>query len=115
MEMKVIIKAMNRKNGSEMVEASIVLPIIILLSMLMIRVMVFYMEILMTGSSLHRNLIFQERTDHGVIIRTSEKERRVDLVNRGILRFSPGKDIKASWYLINYDDTVRFKAAATSD
>ena len=100
--MKVIIRAMNRKNGSEMVEASIVLPIIILLSMLMIRVMVFYMEI-------------QERTDHGVIIRTSEKERRVDLVNRGILRFSPGKDIKASWYLINYDDTVRFKAAATSD
>lgn len=99
--------ALRRKNGSQMIEASIVLPLVILVVMLLIRVMVFYMEILCAGVRLHGNTIAEQTDRLDITIKRNEREDRVDLAPGGVLRHSPGKDLKAEWYLINFDQQVR--------
>ena len=99
--------AFRRKNGSQMVEASIVLPLVILVAMLLIRVMIFYMEILCAGVRLHGNTIAEQTDRLDITIKRNVREDRVDLAPGGVFRHSPGKDLKAEWYLINFDQQVR--------
>jgi hypothetical protein len=45
------------KRGSQMTEAAISLPLVILTAMLMIRLFVFYLDILVTGIEEHRKAL----------------------------------------------------------
>ena len=45
------------KRGEQMVEASIVLPIIILVIMLLVRLCTFYLECLIAQTNMHRNML----------------------------------------------------------
>ena len=54
--MKVMIR-LRSKRGSQMVEAAISLPLIIITAMLLVRMFVFYLDILTTGIKAHREAL----------------------------------------------------------
>ena len=90
-----------------MTEAAISLPLIILASMLMLRMFVFYLDILNTGISEHRKALEMQDSYRGVFIRTYEEEKQVELLKGGLLAKNAVKRLKTKAYLINEDILVR--------
>lgn len=95
------------KKGSQMVEAAVSLPVILLTAMLMIRLLVFYLEILTAGIDEHREALAAQDAYNGALMRTYEDERRVDMLSGGILKRGVSKRIEVKAYLINEDFLVR--------
>ena len=58
------------KRGSQMVEAAISLPLILITAMLLIRMFVFYMDILTTGIREHRAALNEQDAYSGVTKRS---------------------------------------------
>ncbi len=102
-----IIRRLANKRGSQMTEAAIALPVVILAAMLMVRVFVFYMEILTTGISEHRKALELQDSYRGAFIRTHEEEKKISLAKGGLLRSAAHKRLKTKIYLINEDILVR--------
>ena len=69
-----------------MVEAAISLPLIILTAMLLIRMFVFYLDILTTGIREHREALEAQDSYRGVMMRTYETEKEVILLRGGVLK-----------------------------
>ena len=90
-----------------MTEAAITLPLIILAAMLMIRLFVFYLDILTTGIEEHRKALVAQDTYKGAAMRTYEEETNVDMLSGGILQRNVRKKIEIKAYLINEDLLVR--------
>ncbi len=90
-----------------MIEAAISLPIIILTAMLLIRMFVFYLDILTTGISEHREALRVQDAYKGSMIRTYEREKEVILLRGGVLRRNVSKRLDIKAYLINEDFLVR--------
>lgn len=90
-----------------MVEASISLPVIILVVMLMLRLFTFYLEILNTGIKAHEEALERWNEPGKLRIETVTKARRVSLVKGGILLSGVGKDLSCKMYLFNEDEIVR--------
>ena len=90
-----------------MTEAAISLPIIILTVMLMIRLFVFYLDILTTGIEEHRKALQAQDSYSGAVMRVYEEETGVDLLSGGILQRSVSKRLEVRAYLINEDLLVR--------
>ncbi len=90
-----------------MTEAAIALPVIILAAMLLVRMFVFYIEILTTGINEHEQALKMQDSYSGMAIRTYETGTEVVLLKGGLLRKSAGKQIDVKTYLINEDFLVR--------
>lgn len=90
-----------------MTEAAISLPLIILAAMLMIRMFVFYLDILTTGIEEHKKALETQDSYKGAAMRTYEEEARVDMLSGGLLQKAVGKRIEVKAYLINEDLLVR--------
>ena len=90
-----------------MTEAAISLPLIILTAMLMIRLFVFYLDILTTGIEEHRKALEAQDAYNGTAVRTYEEEIHVDMLRSGILQMDVSKKLKVKAYLINEDLLVR--------
>lgn len=90
-----------------MTEAAIALPVIILAAMLLVRMFVFYIEILTTGINEHEQALKMQDSYSGMTIRTYETGTEVVLLKGGLLRKSAGKQIDVKTYLINEDFLVR--------
>ena len=90
-----------------MTEAAISLPLVILTAMLMIRLFVFYLDILTTGIEEHRKALEAQDSYNGAVIRTYEEEIRVDMLRGGLLQRDVSKRLKVKAYLINEDLLVR--------
>ena len=90
-----------------MTEAAISLPLIILTAMLMIRLFVFYLDILTTGIEEHRKALEAQDAYRGAMIRTYEEEIEVDMLRGGVLKRDVSKRLKVKAYLINEDLLVR--------
>lgn len=90
-----------------MTEAAIALPVIILAAMLLVRMFVFYIEILTTGINEHEQALKMQDSYSGMTIRTYETGTEVVLLKCGLLRKSAGKQIDVKTYLINEDFLVR--------
>lgn len=90
-----------------MTEAAISLPIIILAAMLMIRLFVFYIDILVSGINEHREALRAQDSYSGMTIRTYETCREVTMMKGGLLRKSVRKRINVKTYLVNEDFLVR--------
>ena len=90
-----------------MVEAAISLPVIILTAMLMIRLFVFYLEILTAGIEEHGKALEAQDAYNGALIRTYEAEKSVDMLSGGILQRGVSKRIEVKAYLVNEDFLVR--------
>lgn len=90
-----------------MTEAAISLPLIILTAMLMIRLFVFYLDILTTGIEEHRKALEAQDAYRGVVMRTYEDQISVHMLRGGILQKDVGKRLEIKAYLINEDLLVR--------
>ena len=90
-----------------MTEAAISLPLVILTAMLMIRLFVFYLEILTAGIEEHRKALEAQDSYNGAVIRTYEEEISVDMLRGGVLQRDVSKRLQVKAYLINEDLLVR--------
>ena len=90
-----------------MVEAAISLPLIIITAMLLVRMFVFYLDILTTGIKAHREALEAQSAYKGVMMRTYESAEDVIMLRGGVLRRNVSKRINVKTYLINEDFLVR--------
>lgn len=90
-----------------MIEAAISIPLIILTAMLMIRLFVFYLDILTTGIKEHRKALEAQDSYKGAVMRAYEERAYVDLLEGGVLQRDVSKRIEVKAYLINEDLLVR--------
>lgn len=90
-----------------MTEAAISLPVVILAAMLLIRMFVFYIDILTTGINEHREALKVQDSYKGMVIRSYETGRDVTMLRGGLLRRNVSKRINVKTYLINEDFLVR--------
>ncbi len=98
---------LSNKRGSQMTEAAISLPLIILTAMLMVRLFVFYLDILTTGIEEHRKALEAQDTYKGAAMRTYETEIAIDMLRGGMLKRGVSKRLKIKAYLVNEDLLVR--------
>ncbi len=90
-----------------MTEAAITIPVAILMAMLLIRLFVFYLDILTTGIEEHRQALMAQDSYEGIAIRTYETDETVEMLAGGILKKAVSKTIEVRTYLINEDFLVR--------
>ena len=102
-----LIQTLRAKRGSQMVEAAISLPVIILAAMLLIRLFVFYLEILTTGIEKHRAVMEQQDAYRGAFIRTHTDEEEISMLRGGLLSIDVSKRLEIKAYMINEDVLVR--------
>lgn len=74
-------KILKRKNGNELVEASITMPIIILVTMLLIKLTVFFYDVLNTRVNLHQELINQSKEFDKCYVKIIEDQRDLALIS----------------------------------
>ena len=98
---------LSSKRGSQMVEAAISLPLIMITAMLLIRLFVFYLDILTTGIKEHRKALEVQDDYSGAMMRTYETDKEVIMLKGGVLRRNAGKNIEVREYLVNEDFLVR--------
>jgi len=102
-----LLRCISSKRGSQIVEAAISLPLILITAMLLVRMFVFYLDILTTGIKEHRKALETQDAYHGVMMRTYETSEEVILLKGGVLKRNAGKRIDVKAYLINEDFLVR--------
>jgi hypothetical protein len=90
-----------------MVEAAVSIPVLILAAMLMVRMLVFCMEVLTSGIRGHKEALKVQRAYSGALMSTYERDREVSLVRGGLLGMDVGKRIEIKAYLINEDLLAR--------
>ena len=95
------------KRGSQFTEAAIVIPVMILAAMLMLRMFTFYLEILTTGISGHREALKEQQAYRGASIRLYKKTEKVIMFKGGLLKMDVSKTLDTKAYLINEDFLVR--------
>ena len=90
-----------------MIEAAISLPLIIITAMLLIRLFVFYLDILTTGIKEHREALEAQDAYKGIMLHTYETAEEVVLLSGGVLRQNVSKRLEIKSYMINEDFLVR--------
>ncbi|MBR0341925.1 MAG: hypothetical protein IJH64_06720 [Oscillospiraceae bacterium] len=90
-----------------MVEAAMSLPLIIITAMLLVRLFVFYLDILTTGIRAHREALEAQDAYKGVMMRTYETGEEVIMIRGGVLKNNVTKEIEVKAYLVNEDFLVR--------
>ena len=102
-----LIRILRTRRGSQMVEAAVSLPIIILAAMLLIRLFVFYLEILTTGIERHKAVMGEQDAYRGAFIRTYTDEEDISMLRGGLLKADVHKRLEIKAYMINEDILVR--------
>lgn len=105
--MKSIKYLLSNKRGSEMVEASITVPIIVLTIILLLRLFTFYLQILSTSISVHEEALEAWDKYSGLTMRVYEQEEDVEMIKGGLLGFDLLKKINTKAYFFNEDNMVR--------
>ena len=105
--LKRYIRALTNKRGSEMVEAAISLPLIILTAMLLVRMFAFYLEILNTSVACHMEALEKWDAYGGAGMQVYKTTKEVRLLRGGVLRFDVTKEINTKAYMLNEDLLVR--------
>ena len=101
------IHALLNKRGSEMAEAAISLPLVILTAMLLIRMFTFYLEILNTSVAEHEIAMDKWDSYGGVGMQVYKNTRDVKLLRGGVLLIDVKKEINTKAYMLNEDLMVR--------
>ena len=90
-----------------MVEASIVLPIIILVIMLLIRLCTFYLECLITQTNMHRKMLSKWDSTRSTVIKTLNDSRDINYANLGLAEGLIRKTIEVKGFRLCEDKFVR--------
>lgn len=102
MKVSVMRKHIN-KRGNEFVEASIVIPIVLFCTVILLRFFSFSFELLMTGTMQHEKLLSSSLESSGTVdILPANHSMTVRMFPVPMLSFIPEKTIEASIY--NYDE-----------
>lgn len=101
------VRCLRSKKGSQMVEAAIVMPVLILTAMLLLRMFTFYLEILNAGIAEHMNALEAWDSYSGAGFRKYTAEREVLMLRGGLLHMDLVKTINTRTYMINEDLLVR--------
>lgn len=105
--MKCFFSVVANKRGSEMVEASIAMPIIVLAIVLLIRLFTFYLNILTAGINAHEAAIDIAKNYSGLIAGEYDAEEKVEMIKGGLLSRNLSKKINVECFLVNEDCLVR--------
>lgn len=105
------LRSLRNKRGSQMVEAALSLPLVIITAMLLIRMFVFYLDILTTGVKAHREALEAQDTYSGSFMHTYESSEEVILLRGGVLKRNVSKRIDVRAYLVNEGFLVRSSEA----
>lgn len=89
-----------------MVEASIVMPVIILIIILFLRVFVFYLQILETYLKCHETALNAGASYEGAVSLYRD-QKSVTMLAGGVLTDDLEKDVRVRMYLIDEDAVVR--------
>lgn len=100
------------KRGSQFIEASIVIPIIVLIVALLLRLFTFYVEILTTGINEHKRALAAWDTYKGAGFKKYENTTSISMMKYGLLDFGLEKNYVIEAYLYNEDKLVRGKYLA---
>ena len=90
-----------------MVEASIVLPIIILVIMLLIRLCTFYLECLITQTNMHRKMLSKWDSTKSPVVKTLNDFRDINYANLGLAEGLIRKTIDVKGFTLCVDMFVR--------
>lgn len=90
-----------------MTEAALSLPLIIITAMLLVRLFVFYLDILTTGINAHREAMEAQDSYRGAVMRVYDASEEVTMLRGGVLRSNVSKMIEVKAYLVNEDFLVR--------
>lgn len=90
-----------------MVEASIVLPIIILVIMLLIRLCTFYLECLITQTNMHRKMLSKWDSTKSPVVKTLNDFRDINYANLGLAEGLIRKTIEVKGFTLCEDKFVR--------
>ncbi len=90
-----------------MTEAALSLPLIIITAMLLVRLFVFYLDILTTGIRAHNEAMEAQDDYRGMSIRVYDASEEVTMLSGGVLRRNVSKSIYVKAYLLNEDFLVR--------
>lgn len=95
------------KKGSEMVEASISMPIVILAIILLLRLFTFYIQIITSSINEHEKALEAWDAYNGQTMKTYESTCDVEMLKGGLLGFNLKKRINSKAYFFNEDNLVR--------
>ena len=99
--------AFSNKRGEQMVEASIVLPIIILVIMLLIRLCTFYLECLITQTNMHRKMLSKWDSTKSPVVKALNDSRDINYANLGLAEGLIRKTIEVKGFVVSEDKLVR--------
>lgn len=108
-------RVLRSRRGSQMVEAAIVLPVLILTVMLLLRAFVFYLQIINTGVSEHMDALESCDSYRGSGLKQYSSQAEVGMARGGVLRHNLSKRIDTRLYMLNEDLMVRAGEALSSD
>ena len=103
------------KRGSQIVEASIVMPVVISVIVLLLKVFVFYLEIMSASVQVHEEAISIWEESDSSVIEVYEDSTSVSLLPWGLLQDSLSKTINVKMYLVDEDVFVRAKRLADAE
>ena len=95
------------KRGEQMVEASIVLPIIILVIMLLVRLCTFYLECLITQTNMHRKMLVKWDNTNSPVVKTISDIRDINYANLGLAEGLIRKSVEVKGFSVCEDKFVR--------
>lgn len=95
------------KRGEQMVEASIVLPIIILVIMLLVRLCTFYLECLIAQTNMHRKMLVKWDNTNSPIVKTISETRDINYVNLGLAEGLIRKSVEVKGFTVREEKFVR--------
>ncbi len=95
------------KRGEQMVEASIVLPIMILVIMLLVRLCTFYLECLITQTNMHRKMLVKWDNTNSPVVKTISDIRDINYANLGLAEGLIRKSVEVKGFSVCEDKFVR--------
>ena len=94
----------SNKRGEQMVEASIVLPIIILV---LIRLCTFYLECLIAQTNMHRKMLSKWDSTKSPVVKALNDSRDINYANLGLAEGLIRKTIEVKGFTLCEDKFVR--------
>lgn len=98
------------KRGEEIVEATIVLPVIILSILSMIMLMIFFFACLNTQMTVHQQLV-EKALNSRSVMKVGTSEEYVSRGTGGVVTMILNKKVKGRCYLINEAEAIRLGEA----
>lgn len=106
-------KRWKNRRGEQFVEASLVLPAIILIAVLILRLFTFYLQILTTQVKGHQDLIERAENERGIQI--LREEETVTMIQSELFKGKLDETMEWEWYNFSEDATVRAEALVSSN